>query len=359
MRTTTFTFFDYLPDFGARAPEAPRRRARSASAPSPASAPRRSRCDLVGRGSEPQSRDFRADPQSARQARRDRRRHLDAVPRPGLHGRAGAAGLLGLAARDRAEARARAHCASRSPRSASPPPALASLLPAPSQLAAADRPRRRRRRRACSGCRATCSRRSKIEMVVVGRRAVGDGDPVDHAPRSAIGLAADVEEDERERQTAAPRRAPEPADAEEDDSDGEPGFGLVSLGALIHTALAIKGAMRRLFRRRPRPSLGSAPPPRAPWLNRESPDFAAPLDEFAPAVEAGFAPPTAPARTRPASPPAPAPTAPAPAAASRVAAPAGRDEARHAASSARCSPRCSTARPINCRRSRCWPSRRS
>ena len=35
---------------------------------------------------------------------------------------------------------------------------------------------------------------------------------------------------------------------DEDDSDGEPGFALVSIGAAIHTLLMIKSAMRRMVR---------------------------------------------------------------------------------------------------------------
>ena len=139
------------------------------------------------------------------------------------------------------------------------------------------------------------------------------------------GLVADARRRKRERQTAAPRRAAGAARTpKRTTATASPASRLVSLGALIHTLLAIKGAMRRLFRRRPRPALGSAPPPRAPWLNRESPDFAAPLDEFAPAVETASRRRRRPrerARRRRAG--AAAPLA-APAGASRVAAPSAR-----------------------------------
>ncbi len=159
---------------------------------------------------------------------------------------------------------------------------------------------------------------NNVGMVVVGA-LMGATAILSFTASVGYGLVADVDEAKRERQTSAPRRAPEPLDAEEDDSDGEPGFALVSLGALIHTGLMITSAVRRLLRRRPRPAAGVAPPPRAPWLNRESPDFAAPLDEFAPTIEASFAP--APARPGAGlAPAASVASAPVP---SRVAAPAG------------------------------------
>ena len=80
---------------------------------------------------------------------------------------------------------------------------------------------------------------------------------------------------------AALRREPERYESDDEDSDGEPGFGLVSLGALIHTALTIKSALRRLlFRKAPSPALG--PAARAPWLGREPDAFVADLSTYAP-----------------------------------------------------------------------------
>jgi S-DNA-T family DNA segregation ATPase FtsK/SpoIIIE len=69
------------------------------------------------------------------------------------------------------------------------------------------------------------------------------------------------------------RQAEERADSEDDDLDGEPGFGLVSLGAAIHVALTLRSAVRRLFAAKKRQGGQGAPPPRAPWLNRDSSAF--------------------------------------------------------------------------------------
>jgi S-DNA-T family DNA segregation ATPase FtsK/SpoIIIE len=66
-------------------------------------------------------------------------------------------------------------------------------------------------------------------------------------------------------------------DAEDEDRDGEPGFALVSLGALIHVGYVVTGGLKRLFRRRAKPAK-RAPPPRAPWLDETSPPFTAPLE---------------------------------------------------------------------------------
>jgi len=98
----------------------------------------------------------------------------------------------------------------------------------------------------------------------------------------AAGLA--VEPERPEARPAPKRRTPEPIDVEDEDGDGdgEPGFGLISLGAAIHTLLSLKSALRRMVTRKPRVSAPAAPPPRAPWLNRENPDFAAPPLDFAP-----------------------------------------------------------------------------
>jgi DNA segregation ATPase FtsK/SpoIIIE, S-DNA-T family len=69
------------------------------------------------------------------------------------------------------------------------------------------------------------------------------------------------------------RRAKEAAvDHDDEDAEGEPGFGLVSLGAAIHVVLTARSAMRRLLATRKRQP--GAPPARAPWLNRQSSGFA-------------------------------------------------------------------------------------
>ena len=99
-----------------------------------------------------------------------------------------------------------------------------------------------------------------------------------------------------------PRRRPAPVDAEDEDRDGEPGFGLVSIGAAIHVFYVLRGGLKRLFARRARPAK-PAPPPRAPWLDEASPPFGAPLEvplQLAPALAA----PRSPVKvTRPAAPP--------------------------------------------------------
>jgi S-DNA-T family DNA segregation ATPase FtsK/SpoIIIE len=112
------------------------------------------------------------------------------------------------------------------------------------------------------------------------------------------------------------------ADSDDEDRDGEPGFALVSLGALIHAALAVKGGVKRLFTRRPKPK--PAPQPRAPWLDETSPPFTAPLE--APLVLSPVAAPAAPRPAKSPRPAAPLPVAPPledPPAASRVTPAAG------------------------------------
>jgi S-DNA-T family DNA segregation ATPase FtsK/SpoIIIE len=133
------------------------------------------------------------------------------------------------------------------------------------------------------------------------------------------GLASDsaAERDRPDIRPASPRRAAAAVEPDDEDSEGEPGFGLVSLGAAIHTLLTIKGAIRRSFTRKPRPGAPVAPPPRAPWLNLP-PMVSEPMD-FAPPVSTRVAPPI----LRPVSPTAAAPVqvtaAPAPAPAAGVA----------------------------------------
>ncbi len=104
------------------------------------------------------------------------------------------------------------------------------------------------------------------------------------------------------------------AEAPPDDEDGEdePGFGVVSIGAVLHALLTTKAALRRLFRRpdkrlaKPRPA---AEPRAAAWSGLEADDggLTSPA-AYAPRVKAA-----------PAGPPPTAPEAPF----SRVSAPAG------------------------------------
>jgi S-DNA-T family DNA segregation ATPase FtsK/SpoIIIE len=134
---------------------------------------------------------------------------------------------------------------------------------------------------------------------------------------AGYGLAA-RDATKSEAPTAAKRRAAQRAEPDEDDSDGEPGFALVSIGAAIHTLLMIKSAMRRMVR-----SIGA---PRTPRPTRASggylgsPQGRAP-EPFAPeAVASPSAPPAPASPSRPASTPVAA--APGPAS-TRVAAPVG------------------------------------
>ncbi|MBV8662743.1 MAG: DNA translocase FtsK 4TM domain-containing protein, partial [Hyphomicrobiales bacterium] len=126
------------------------------------------------------------------------------------------------------------------------------------------------------------------------------------------GVESDADDDApAERARAA--RASERYESDDEDADGEPGFGLVSLGALIHTTLSLKSAVRRLFARKAKIAAAPAPVARAPWINGEPGDFSPAPALFEPAAERRVEPPmTRPAR---AAAPAPAATPPAPAAA--------------------------------------------
>jgi S-DNA-T family DNA segregation ATPase FtsK/SpoIIIE len=79
--------------------------------------------------------------------------------------------------------------------------------------------------------------------------------------------------------------APQRRSAEETDVDGEPGVGLVSLGAIIHAALSVKGALTRAFRRS-KPAVAE----RAPWLRRET-EFDEPSEAQTERREPSFGPP--------------------------------------------------------------------
>jgi DNA segregation ATPase FtsK/SpoIIIE, S-DNA-T family len=141
---------------------------------------------------------------------------------------------------------------------------------------------------------------------------------------AGFGLMHTHDEDEigvKAKTVEAHRRPPEEAvDNEDDDSDGEPGFGLVSLGAAIHVALTARSAMRRLFaaKKRPEGPVGAAQ--RAPWLARQGGAFASADDnslgpQSSRRIDPSFGPAPAAALAGGA--------APAASAVSRVAAPAG------------------------------------
>jgi S-DNA-T family DNA segregation ATPase FtsK/SpoIIIE len=117
---------------------------------------------------------------------------------------------------------------------------------------------------------------------------------------------------------AVRRRAVARVEPDEEDSDGEPGFALVSIGAAIHTLLMIKSAVRRMVR-----GIGL---PRTRRPDRQgggylgSPQGRAP-EPFPPEAVASLSAPPAPATP---SRPVPTPVAAAPGPAStRVAAPVG------------------------------------
>ena len=169
-------------------------------------------------------------------------------------------------------------------------------------------------RRFCAG--------STAEMVVAGL-ALAALAILAITASAGYGLAAprDVEKVEA---PPARRRAAQRAEPEEDDSDGEPGFALVSIGAAIHTLLVIKSTARRLVGAAAR----AATRPRTPWPSRETAPYVGPspgrspqppLPEASPSPPAPRPPAAAPNRAAPAPPPA---TAPAPAS-TRVAAPVG------------------------------------
>jgi S-DNA-T family DNA segregation ATPase FtsK/SpoIIIE len=68
---------------------------------------------------------------------------------------------------------------------------------------------------------------------------------------------------------APPSRSTVPAarDLEGEDLAGEPGFGLVSVGALIHLMLSVRAALTRWLKARQRPPKIPAKVPRAPWFD--------------------------------------------------------------------------------------------
>jgi len=81
---------------------------------------------------------------------------------------------------------------------------------------------------------------------------------------TGFGLAPEVEEFDIEPPKKSAARPREVA-YEADDAEGEPGLGLVSLGALFHGALTIKASISRFLERRRLAKLPAAPKPRAPW----------------------------------------------------------------------------------------------
>ncbi len=64
--------------------------------------------------------------------------------------------------------------------------------------------------------------------------------------RERLPLDIDEDDDEPVRPRASARAS---RDYDDDDADGEPGLGLLSLGAVIHAGLSLKGALKRRLRR--------------------------------------------------------------------------------------------------------------
>jgi S-DNA-T family DNA segregation ATPase FtsK/SpoIIIE len=88
---------------------------------------------------------------------------------------------------------------------------------------------------------------------------------------SGYGFETDLYEAYDEPEEAPPPKRP--AASEENDAEGDPGFGLVSLGAIIHAAWSVSAAMRRLFTRKRPPAPVAAKPPIESVVRRE-PAFA-------------------------------------------------------------------------------------
>jgi S-DNA-T family DNA segregation ATPase FtsK/SpoIIIE len=116
--------------------------------------------------------------------------------------------------------------------------------------------------------------------------------------------------DRAPQNAAAAARAAALARFDDEEDEDEPSLGMVSIGAVIHALLTVKGALRRIVRRRPRTARKSSPffspaPPatRAPWSVLKDVDDAlndpsayAPRSQgSAPAFSAGAPPVAAPA----------------------------------------------------------------
>ena len=153
---------------------------------------------------------------------------------------------------------------------------------------------------------------SQVEMIAAGI-VLGATAILSLTAASGYSFEAPAEEAPRRRVIASP-------EADDEDREGEPGFGLVTLGAIIHAGLMAKGALKRMFARKPK---APRPPPRAPWLDETSPGFAAPLDMPFEVAEPVLAPPAPRAKTPRTALSAPQPPAPEAAAPSRVTPAAG------------------------------------
>ena len=75
------------------------------------------------------------------------------------------------------------------------------------------------------------------------------------------GLQTEEEEDESLEDLPAAKAPKRPLPREEEDAVSDPGFGLVTLGALIHAVLSMKAAIRRHFRSSPAVRTAGSPEP--------------------------------------------------------------------------------------------------
>ena len=145
------------------------------------------------------------------------------------------------------------------------------------KLAAADRPRRGRRRRVCSPCRAAFSPARPGRWPRSARPSPRSRSSPSPPPRASASPTARTPSDAPQK---AARKAARPGRGfDDEEADDEPGFGMVSLGAVIHALLTAKAPLRRLIRRRreppPRPAAAVAPrrpSPRAPWFGLRADD---------------------------------------------------------------------------------------
>jgi S-DNA-T family DNA segregation ATPase FtsK/SpoIIIE len=93
---------------------------------------------------------------------------------------------------------------------------------------------------------------------------------------ASVGLRERTPLDEEDDFDDAPVARRAAIDEDEADADGEPGIGLLSLGALIHAGLSVKGGIVRRLKRWQRPAVDSDEA-RAPWAGRDR-DFDVPFD---------------------------------------------------------------------------------
>jgi DNA segregation ATPase FtsK/SpoIIIE, S-DNA-T family len=114
------------------------------------------------------------------------------------------------------------------------------------------------------------------------------------AAAAGVGFAHRPHPDDATQGAAKGARSRAQARFDDEEADDEPGFGMVSIGAVIHALLSVKAAIRRFLRRHTKSAPGIAPTalpqpslagPRAPWQTLR-------LDEDVLTKPADYAPPT-------------------------------------------------------------------